>query len=175
MSNIEKLNQFLESLEKKAIDFYPVSENFSRPNIDHLDKAKFKALGRTAADCIILAWKNNGQEYWEDCPIAWLDSEGEPNAIFANNSNEFISLLYFDTYRIYETLMDILRKGDNFQLAEPDSFKIDIDYAKSTYPAYSELTDFIQKNLHIQPAAQPEKLILEAYSKFKDFRANGKH
>lgn len=164
MNNFEKLVAFLNSLTEKAIDFYPVQEGFGRPILEHLNKNQYQILGRTYADCIIISWKKNETALWKDCPVAWIDSEGEPNAVFAQNINEFISLLYFDTFRIYDTLMDIYRKAGQFEFAPEGFFIEDENFAKDNYPDYTRLCNFIENELGIQKPAAPDRLIYTAHN-----------
>lgn len=170
MKELNLLIDFLNDLPEKGIDFYPVTNTFSRQFLEKANLSELKIIGRTQADCLVgLLMKK--KEYGHDTKegqIVWIDSEGEPNAVIAENIKEFISLLYFDTGFIYDIIKKIIR-NINYTPMTTDEIKMYEISAAKAYPSYNMLKKFFETELKIRKPDNPDMLIKKAYTRNMDF------
>ncbi len=169
MEKLEELKNFIWNLGEKAIDFFPVKENFSRPILDELDLKYFKVLGRTLSDSIVISLSTRDSNAdWNSHPIAWIDSEGVVNAVFAKNFDDFLSLLYFDTSFIYNTLYYLNNHNQNFSFDKNIGDRYAAE-AENNYPANKKLQGFLKEVLQVARPADPVKIIKDAIESYPNF------
>jgi hypothetical protein len=169
MNEFDTLASFLDTLSGKAIDFYPVSNRFSRAITQQIKQSELKIFGRTQADCLIGYWNYKRDKVWSQ-KIVWIDSEGMPNEVIADNIIDFISLLYFDTGFIYDVLKEIIR-DPKYSAMKPEELKKYEDLADKSYPHFSELKNFLEKELQIKKPDHPDLKIKDALLNNSSFSA----
>jgi hypothetical protein len=61
-------------------------------------------LAKNKAGSLIAIWMKDSEAPDPDMPVAWLDSEGAPNGIFACSYADFLSLIPYSSGFIYDVL-----------------------------------------------------------------------
>jgi hypothetical protein len=154
----KEIKEFINRQPDLCNDFIPVqNENYAIEDLLGNESIPFfRVLGRTRNGAAIAQWNQQpNQLKWEKVPVVWLDSEGSPNTVIANNLDEFIPLLFLDVWMIHKIITD-----DNYT---PDIAEVQKNMVenKSYYPCYEEFSDFL-KQLKIKPHTNPKKIIEHA-------------
>ncbi|GAB3422924.1 hypothetical protein [Niabella aquatica] len=161
---------FMEIL--KAFDSNPVDFVFDdQPGFISDSTAEVKshlvAFGKNKAGCLFCYWKETSEDT-EAAPIAWIDSEGSPNAIFARNLRQFFELLSYGTGAIY----DIIKACERFTLSMDNNSDPAILFKDLYQQTFDQETDkkrfsiLLAKKAGIRTSENPGRDILEVYQKF---------
>lgn len=168
---LEALHAFIAAQPEKSIDFSPAGPTPGAALVPADKLPQLKVLGQNAAGCLVVAWKEKEtDDFYTNAPIAWMDSEGSPAAVFAASLAEFFQLLYFDTGFVFDVLSKLERK----QAVKPMNAK-DLDNYISDcydyYPGYKAFTEFLQNDLKTAQPAHPDAIIQQAYNAHPGFSA----
>lgn len=89
-------------------DFYLVKDSKKLLNtfISTTAVRFLEVIGRQKSGSLICFWQYEENQLLSEQPVAWLDSEGNPNIVFAPNLQTFLSLLPYDTGAIYDMITD---------------------------------------------------------------------
>lgn len=110
-------------------------------------------LGHHGSGSLICLWEKTGT----GDKIVWLDSEGSPNAVFANDFAEFLSLLPYDTKFIYKVISKTLQFPNTtiesvkqWFTQTPEQI---IEANKSRYPGLNKYLEFLkEQSIIVNPA-----------------------
>ena len=64
----------------------------------------FVTLGMNKSHTVFAIWLLAQEQNLEDQPVVWMDSEGEPNEVFAVNFQAFLAMLPYDTASWYNQI-----------------------------------------------------------------------
>ncbi len=97
--------------------------------IDHLGKVvpegSLIAFGQHGSGSLVALWRRSPGTPLAQCPVIWLDSEGEPVEAIAPDFAGFLRLLPFGLGQIY----DLVRKAQRMRDGGPDEDAIPVDVA----------------------------------------------
>ncbi len=132
---------------------------------------EIEVLFEDGVGSLIACWGKN-----DDSPIIYLNSEGSPYAVVANNFREFLSLLYYGTYGVLEIepYISYLKAKKRFEKRNAEFNRLmpdgsDVEYLneiterlKSEYKSYDDIVNWLKKNGIDRPIS-PFKQILNAF------------
>lgn len=103
------LNDFLKFWKKSKNPFAGLnqiknSDTSIRSLLSKKVTSKFIAFAEHDTESLVAFWLHDGTTSPENAPIVWLDSEGSPNGVFANTTQDFLTILPYGTGLIYEFL-----------------------------------------------------------------------
>ncbi len=79
---------------------------------------RFILIGQHASASLLVLWKESDSPA-DKLPVAWIDSEGDPNDVFAADFSQFLALLPYGTGFIY----DVITKW-KYHLEDPSNYQI---------------------------------------------------
>lgn len=130
--------------------------------LDHLDRAvppgSLIAFGKHGSGSLVALWRRSPGTPLAQCPVIWLDSEGEPVEAIAPDFAGFLRLLPFGLGQIY----DLVRKAQRMRDGGPDEDAIPVDVAdlrEGMAMIASELDEWVDAGL---PPARDPLAIVEA-------------
>ncbi len=161
---LEIYSQVVKEIDADPFDFTPSSEplfdNFS-PEI----KDMLLPFGKNKAGCLICYWLSSKNT--DDCPIVWIDSEGEPNAVFASNLLAFFSILPYGTGSIYDMIMAAESQTIKSVNEQPQSQQAVNSHSPGPQPPENTMFEMkLNELLSIQTEKDPFGLVLKNYKQF---------
>lgn len=113
----------------------------------------------------------------ENLPLVWIDHEGVPMSVFANDIGDFLQLLNYDTGLIYEFLIDAyFYKTDPSGYDDPGKkftkkylAKYLKDIEKDNSPYFKDFRQWLSDTLEIPAPEDPARIISEAAGSHDDF------
>jgi hypothetical protein len=160
MTLIEKYEQFLEKVSADPFDFrvyqhLKLFENFNQAIAAHMEP-----WGSNKAGCLVCCWKEGPS--MEEYPVIWLDSEGTPDCVFADNTHTFFQLLPYGTGHLYDIIMGCERFVNN-----PGSFPSPELSFSNSYAQLQQNTKQVMQHykeiMELEIATDPARLMLSAY------------
>ena len=163
---IEKL--FRKHADKGFVDFEvlahdPTSFNQLLPNSIH---DQFILIGQHGSGSLIAIWKEKKLPA-DQLPLVWIDSEGTPINVFANNFAEFLTLLPYDTGFIY----DLISKWEYFANnpnSNPENYydskmlKEILEENRINYSSLAEYEKWLHDEMVLMTATNPVKMVGDA-------------
>jgi hypothetical protein len=108
--NIQLLRDYLESHPNLIdLEIPEKSENVLQDLLKKSQHAYFVPIVFHGSGSVIALWNLNDQSTISCCPIVWLDSEGSPNSVIADNDDDFLSILPYGTAIFYDLINAWLR------------------------------------------------------------------
>jgi hypothetical protein len=151
MSLIVKYEQFLEQVSGNPFDFRIRKDVKLFQNFNESISQAIEPLGTNKAGCIVCIWKE--KKSMQEGPVIWLDSEGEPNCVFADSIQDFFLLLPYGTGHLY----DIIVACERF-MVDPATFPSpEILFSGS----YASLLQKIENDKELKNATDLYKEIME--------------
>lgn len=156
-------------MDINPFDFMP-SEDALFDNFSAEVKNMLLPFGKNKAGCLICYWLSSKDK--DECPIVWIDSEGEPNAVFATNLSVFFSLLPYSTGAIYDMIIASERHIQN-----PESNQSPKELFSGIYKEHSaqnqesgssRFEKKLNELLDIKIAKNPTELVLKASKQFRE-------
>jgi hypothetical protein len=166
-----------DNTEENYIDFFYSDERKNRSkNLIGFDSEKLIYVGNTkGADYFFIYHEDQNTDILAS-PLAYISSEGEPWDIFAQNFDEFLSLLFFGTSIIPETLNHINAyqngigiEGVKEKFMNTAYFIKSDQLLTSTYTGFSRFKDLLENEMNVKKASSPVDLIFTAKSKNPSF------
>lgn len=168
---IEKFDKILKMLETNPVDFR-IEKHIKLPEIFTKEVLnKLKPFGMNNAGCIFCYWINSNNI--TACPVVWIDSEGEPYAVFASGMVNFFELLAYGTGAIY----DIIRASEKFY-RNPEKYPSPEILFKNLFAenftnekgnkARITLKELLKSEMNISVVPDPGKQIYLNYKNFID-------
>lgn len=162
-----------ENTDENYIDFFYSEDRKNRSkNLIGFDSDELIYVGNTkGADYFFIYHDDKNKDILES-PVAYLSSKGDPWDIFAKNFDEFLSLLFFGTSIIPETLNNINAyqngigiEGVKEKFMNAEYFlKLD-ELVTSTYTGFSRFKNLLENQVNAKKAINPVDLIFKAKSK----------
>ncbi|MCX3265582.1 hypothetical protein [Pedobacter agri] len=163
--------------EKNYIDFFYSDDRKNRSkNLIGFDSDQLIYVGNTkGADYIFICLKGENRELLNN-PLVYVSSEGDPWEFFAQNFDEFLSLLYFGISIIPDTLININAyqygiglEGLKEKIMNEDYFLRLNSLLTSTFPGFIEFRKRLVTDFKINQHANPIDLIFHAKSRNPSF------
>jgi hypothetical protein len=153
-----------EPLEPDEFPAYYSSADDNRP----APEDAFTAIGMNGAHSVIAQWDAPSRSAGE-WPIVWLDSEGTPTGVFANNFAEFLSILPYGMIYIKHIIYSIQREEGDPDIAQFQQNRFTVAAAqqaleehRKNYPGSHLYLSWLHQ-MGLQEAANPALLIRQAY------------
>lgn len=125
---------------------------------------KVKSFAANNAGCYIALWG----EVDDSSPVLWLDSEGFPLSVFANNFAEFLSLIAYDTGAIYEVVSscryftdDPANNSDPKKRFTPSYLKMLLEISQQNNSGHASLVEWLGQH-GVEVAEDPVALVMAA-------------
>lgn len=140
------------------------------PNAEAAKRIKFIAK-HPSGSFIALVKADDKATFNLSLPIAWIDSEGEPNTVFADNIADALSVLYYGTGFVYDVLSNFDRgqkQGDLDQFLAEDFPKDIVKDSLKNYreeQADSKAFHLVENELGIKLSADPVELMKSSFLK----------
>lgn len=134
---------------------------------DHFSEKVKKMLlpfGKNKAGCLICYWLSSKNT--DECPIVWIDSEGEPNVVFATNLFVFFSLLPYGTGAIYDMIIAVERYIQNPESNQSISGLNEEPSAQDQESEGAALERKLNELSGVKTVNDPVELIMKAYQEF---------
>lgn len=164
----ELFNEILKELDVNPVDFVFDDGSASMSDLTEEVKEKLVVFGKNKAGCLFCYWKEASEDT-EESPVAWIDSEGSPNAIFASNLYQFFELLPYGTGAIY----DIIKACERFALSMDNNSDPAIlfkDLYRQTFDQEIDKKQFsilLAEKAGVRTSENPARDILGVYQKFR--------
>jgi|RhiMetdeSRZDD1v2_1073273.scaffolds.fasta_scaffold00470_4 hypothetical protein len=162
MTILNKYESFLQQVAGNPFDCR-VPQNITLfENFKPVVSQKLQPFAKNKAGCLFCFWKEEQQE--DKWPVVWLDSEGTPNVVFADNGVDFFSMLPYGTGLIY----DIIRSCERYVNA-PDTFDSpEVLFADSYATLQKNTIGLYENSMQLKVSSTPAQLIFSAYKKWYD-------
>ncbi|MBD1808385.1 hypothetical protein H6F98_23435 [Microcoleus sp. FACHB-SPT15] len=175
MEDLQRFFEFCRTVEGLFCDFEDV-ENGNKLLTSLLKSEAepyFTVIGIQKSHSLMCFWKYNDSVSLQEQPIVWLDSEGTPNAVFASNFRDFLSLLPYDTGAIYDWIASWERYLDNpssqqtpIERFTNERIEMYIEMSREDNPFRDQFINWLREEINIEPATQPVALVGEAIQSF---------
>ncbi|MFC4873935.1 hypothetical protein [Negadavirga shengliensis] len=179
MNDVTLIGQFFDFLENnngQIEDLYlSKTKKQKLESLIGAEKAKnFEVIVAHTSHSLVCFWVLNETTPKQKHPIVWLDSEGAPNSVFAQNFEEFLSLIPYGSGTIYDILSSWLDYMDEPDSTEPPLERFDKIYLEELLNEANEnengLKEFILwlNKVNVKIAENPVELIRKAIKKYPD-------
>jgi hypothetical protein len=168
---------FMNQIDEKFADFYITKTGTEKlSTLIGKENAKFfDVIGAHSSHSLICHWQYEKGIPIERQPVVWLDSEGWPNGVFAQDLRIFISLLPYDTGFLYDIISSWMCYKENSEsVLNPnekytkDDLKRMLDSARQRYGAYSKFLKWLDREMNIRICDDPVGLIGKAMESYPD-------
>jgi hypothetical protein len=166
-----------DNTDENYIDFFYSDERKNRSkNLIGFDSDQLIYVGNTKGADYFFIYSDDRNKDILESPLAYISSEGEPWDIFAQNFAEFLSLLFFGTSIIPETINKINAyqngigvEGVKEKFMNEEYFLKSDKLLTSTYTGFSSFKNLLETKLNVNKAINPVDLIFRAKSKNPSF------
>jgi hypothetical protein len=137
---------------------------------------RFMLIGQHASASLLVIWKASDSPA-DKLPIAWIDSEGDPNDVFAADFSQFLSLLPYGTGFIYDVIAKwkyYQEDPSNYQLPgkgyTPEKLSAQLEENRKEFPGLPKYEKWLANEAGLQTAADPVAMIGGAMKKYPGLR-----
>lgn len=132
----------------------------------------FHLIGQQASGSLICFWQYEEGIALNNQPLVWLDSEGFPRAVFANDFETFLQLLPYGTGAIYDIITAVLNSRDPSKKSKKITNLFDtnrlnscLQTSQKSFPAHDLYLHWLDEK-KLAPSLEPVSVIQSAYTQF---------
>jgi hypothetical protein len=170
-------NLIADNTDENYIDFFYSDERKNRSSrLIGFDSDELIYVGNTKGADYFFIYHNDKDKDILESPLAYISSKGDPWDIFAQNFDEFLSLLSYGTSIIPEALNHInaYQNGIGIEGVKEkfmnQEYFIQLDkLLTSTYSGFPKFKDLLENKMDVKKAMSPVDLIFAAKSKNPSF------
>ena len=179
MEDLQCFLEFCRTVEGPFCDFEDVENGneLLKPLLKPEAESYFTVIGMQKSHSLICFWKYKDNVSLQEQPIVWLDSEGTPNAVFAPNFRDLLSLLPYNTGAIYdwiaywEDYLDAPSEQESpAEYFTSEQIQMSVERSREKNPFCGQFINWLREEMNIEPATQPVALVGEAMQSFPRLR-----
>jgi hypothetical protein len=130
MDDFNKFND-LNNIEFKGFRFDLGNNKLLEEFISNEKKNSLWVIGKHSSGSLIASWQNDGTSNKLENPIVWIDSEGSPICVIADNYLQFLSILPYGIVLFYDIVSTWESIKSNKERFSEFSEKFNLSYCKS--------------------------------------------
>jgi hypothetical protein len=174
-----RIYKYLEDGNSSGLEFFVPKRGKERLEslVGKKNAAELVPIFTMANGGVIAAWKLKGESELGKMPIVWIDSEGSPNDVFAENIDALISLLHYYLGYFYDILKANKRHSDNPSMYKPATVRFpNEEFLRTAVEKWGEDSDleefhlWLEENSDIPREQSPVEKIVKANQMFPQFQ-----